>query len=64
MAGRLGDFFYLAGNAIAIVIWFLALIHAIDGSGPDHVYADAMLAAVGAMIWLMGRGLRFIFEGS
>ncbi len=63
MAEKLGNFFYLAGTAIAFVIWILVLVHAADGSGPDHVGVDAMTAMLGAMIWLMGRGLRFILAG-
>ena len=63
MATRLGEFFHLAGTAIAIVIWIAVLIHAADGTGPDHVVVDAIVAILGAMVWLMGRGLRFILAG-
>lgn len=63
MAEKLGNFFYLAGTAIAIVIWILVIIHAADGAGPDHVVVDAMVATLGALVWLMGRGLRIILAG-
>ena len=63
MAEKLGNFFYLAGTAIAIVIWILVIIHAADCSGPDHVVVDAMVAMLGALVWLMGRGLRIILAG-
>lgn len=64
MAAKLGEFFYMAGTAIAVVIWILVLVHAADGAGPDHVLPDAIVAMLGAMIWLMGRGLRLILSGA
>lgn len=63
MAGRLGEVLYWAANIVAgAMVAFIAWAEITGKVGGGQIGA-VIFGVVAALIWLAGRGLRYIFSG-
>jgi hypothetical protein len=64
MATRLRQVIYWAASAIALIAFgFVAYIVFIEGVGPNNRGFVGLLAAIGVVVWLVGRTILYALAG-